>query len=125
MTFRHGFGNHQLLAWLDNTGEALAGMLRPHHRRLADARASALLAWLRCQRVVAHSLSRIVPLPALSTRLYLAAFVLVTACRWLSVTPIPGPTGLPGTSWLRALRTRSFVSQRLPPCARTIDEPTR
>jgi Transposase DDE domain group 1 len=28
-TFMHGFGYHRLLAWLDNTGEALAGMLRP------------------------------------------------------------------------------------------------
>ena len=27
--FKHGFGYHLLLAWLDNTGEALAGMLRP------------------------------------------------------------------------------------------------
>jgi hypothetical protein len=28
-TFKHGFGYHPLLAWLDNTREALAGMLRP------------------------------------------------------------------------------------------------
>ena len=28
-TFKHGFGYHPLLAWLDNTEEALAGMLRP------------------------------------------------------------------------------------------------
>ncbi len=28
-TFKHGFGYHPLLAFLDNTGEALAGMLRP------------------------------------------------------------------------------------------------
>jgi hypothetical protein len=28
-TFKHGYGYHRLLAWLDNTGEALAGMLRP------------------------------------------------------------------------------------------------
>jgi hypothetical protein len=28
-TFKHGFGYHPLLAWLDNTSEALAGMLRP------------------------------------------------------------------------------------------------
>jgi Transposase DDE domain group 1 len=28
-TFKHGFGYHPLLAWLDNTGEALVGMLRP------------------------------------------------------------------------------------------------
>lgn len=28
-TFKHGFGYHPLLAWLDNTDEALAGMLRP------------------------------------------------------------------------------------------------
>ena len=28
-TFKKGFGYHPLLAWLDNTDEALAGMLRP------------------------------------------------------------------------------------------------
>ena len=28
-TFKHGFGYHPLLVWLDNTDEALAGMLRP------------------------------------------------------------------------------------------------
>jgi hypothetical protein len=28
-TFKHGFGYHPLLVWLDNTTEALAGMLRP------------------------------------------------------------------------------------------------
>ena len=28
-TFKHGYGYHPLLAWLDNSGEALAGMLRP------------------------------------------------------------------------------------------------
>lgn len=28
-TFKHGFGYHPLLAWLDNTSEALSGMLRP------------------------------------------------------------------------------------------------
>jgi hypothetical protein len=28
-TFKHGFGYHPVLAWLDNTGEALAGTLRP------------------------------------------------------------------------------------------------
>jgi hypothetical protein len=27
--FKHGFGYHPLLVWLDNTNEALAGMLRP------------------------------------------------------------------------------------------------
>jgi hypothetical protein len=27
-TYRYGYGYHPLLAWLDNTGEALAGMLR-------------------------------------------------------------------------------------------------
>jgi hypothetical protein len=29
VTYKHGYGYHPLLAWLDNTGEALAGMLRP------------------------------------------------------------------------------------------------
>src|SRR3954451_2034156 len=28
-TFKHGYGYHPLLVWLDNTSEALAGMLRP------------------------------------------------------------------------------------------------
>jgi hypothetical protein len=28
-TFKHGYGYHPLLAWLDNSGEALAGLLRP------------------------------------------------------------------------------------------------
>ena len=28
-TFKHGLGYHPMLAWLDNTDEALAGMLRP------------------------------------------------------------------------------------------------
>jgi hypothetical protein len=28
-TFKHGFGYHPLLVWLDNTAEALAGVLRP------------------------------------------------------------------------------------------------
>ena len=28
-TFKHTYGYHPILAWLDNTGEALAGMLRP------------------------------------------------------------------------------------------------
>jgi hypothetical protein len=28
-TYKHGFGHHRLLAFLDATGEALAGMLRP------------------------------------------------------------------------------------------------
>ena len=28
-TYKHGYGYHPLLAWLDNTGESLAGMLRP------------------------------------------------------------------------------------------------
>jgi Transposase DDE domain group 1 len=37
-TFKHGFGYHPLLAWLDNTGEALAGMLRPGN---ANANAAA------------------------------------------------------------------------------------
>jgi hypothetical protein len=37
-TYRHGYGYHPLLAWLDNTGEALAGMLRPGN---ANANAAA------------------------------------------------------------------------------------
>jgi hypothetical protein len=28
---KRGFGFHPLLCFLDNTGEALAGLLRPHH----------------------------------------------------------------------------------------------
>jgi hypothetical protein len=37
-TYKHGYGFHPLLAWLDNTGEALAGMLRPGN---ANANAAA------------------------------------------------------------------------------------
>jgi len=37
-TYKHGYGYHPLLAWLDNTGEALAGMLRPGN---ANANAAA------------------------------------------------------------------------------------
>jgi len=37
-TFKHGYGYHPLLAWLDNSGEALAGMLRPGN---ANANAAA------------------------------------------------------------------------------------
>ncbi len=61
-----------------------------------NAAASALRAWLRCHRVVAHNSSRITPLIALSARLYLVAIVLVTARRWLIVSPIL--RGLPPTT---------------------------
>ena len=37
-TYKHGYGYHPLIAWLDNTGEALAGMLRPGN---ANANAAA------------------------------------------------------------------------------------
>jgi Transposase DDE domain group 1 len=37
-SYKHGYGYHPLLAWLDNTGEALAGMLRPGN---ANANAAA------------------------------------------------------------------------------------
>ncbi len=50
--------------------------------------ARALRAWLRCQPVVEHNSSRIRPLPALPARLYRVAIVLVTAWRWLIVSPI-------------------------------------
>ena len=36
-TNKHGFGYHPMLAWLDNTGEALAGMLRPGNATANDA----------------------------------------------------------------------------------------
>ncbi len=35
--YKHGFGYHPMLAWLDNTGEALAGMLRPGNATANDA----------------------------------------------------------------------------------------
>ena len=38
MADKHGYGYHPLLAWLDNTGETLAGMLRPGN---ANANAAA------------------------------------------------------------------------------------
>jgi hypothetical protein len=36
-TYKHGFGYHPMLVWLDNTGEALAGMLRPGNATANDA----------------------------------------------------------------------------------------
>ena len=36
-TYKHGFGYHPMLAWLDNTGEALAGMLRSGNATANDA----------------------------------------------------------------------------------------
>jgi hypothetical protein len=36
-TYKHGFGYHPMLAWLDNTGEALAGLLRPGNAGANDA----------------------------------------------------------------------------------------
>ena len=36
-TYKSGFGYHPMLAWLDNTGEALAGMLRPGNATANDA----------------------------------------------------------------------------------------
>ena len=44
-------------------------------------------AWLRCQPVVAHNSSKLTHLPALSARSYRVAFALVTARRWLTVSP--------------------------------------
>ena len=35
--FKHGYGYHPLLVWLDNTNEALAGMLRPGNAGSNDA----------------------------------------------------------------------------------------
>jgi Transposase DDE domain group 1 len=35
-TYKHGFGYYPMLAWLDNTGEALAGMLRPGNATAND-----------------------------------------------------------------------------------------
>ena len=36
-TYKHGYGYHPMLAWLDNTGEALAGVLRPGNATANDA----------------------------------------------------------------------------------------
>jgi Transposase DDE domain group 1 len=36
-TYKSGWGYHPMLAWLDNTGEALAGMLRPGNAAAHDA----------------------------------------------------------------------------------------
>ena len=70
-----------------------------------NAAASGLRAWLRCHFVVAHSSSRITPLAALSARLYRVAIVLVTARRWLIVSPMIGPYRASQTgSGRRALR---------------------
>ena len=71
-----------------------------------NAAAKALRAWLRCHLVVAHSSSRIAPLAALSARLYRVAIALVTARRWLIVSPMIGayrqPELRPGRRALRA-----------------------
>jgi hypothetical protein len=73
-----------------------------------NAPASALRAWLRCHPVVAHSSSRTLPSALLSARLHRVAIALVTARRWLIVSPMlgayrPSPTG----SGRRALRAHS------------------
>jgi len=61
---------------------------------------------------VAHSSSRIRPFSARLARLYLAAIVLVTARRWLIVSPMIGvyrqPDPEPGR---RALRAHFSMSQ--------------
>jgi Transposase DDE domain group 1 len=36
-TYKSGYGYHPMLAWLDNTGEALAGLLRPGNATANDA----------------------------------------------------------------------------------------
>jgi hypothetical protein len=82
----------------------------PGHTR---AHPNALRAWLRCQPVVAHNSSTIAPLSARLARLYRVAIALVTACRWLIVSPITEtyrqPVLQPGR---RALRAHSLMSQR-------------
>src|SRR5665647_1819579 len=85
---------------------------------------SALRAWLRCQPVVAHHSSRIAPFAARLARLYRVAIALVTACRWLIVSPLTEtyrqPVPQPGR---RAVRAHFSMSQRTH--ARIFDESTR
>ena len=80
-----------------------------------NAAANAFRAWLRCHPVVAHNSSRIAPLAALSPRLYRVAIALVTARRWLIVSPMFGAYRLtPSRPGRRAQRAHSYMSQRTP-----------
>src|SRR5664280_3608237 len=72
-----------------------ARMARLRATRGVNAAASAFRAWLRCQPVVAHNSSRIMPFSALSACLYRVAIVSVTVWRWLIVNPTN--QGLPDT----------------------------
>lgn len=79
----------------------------------------------RCQPAVAHSSSRIAPFSVRLARLYRVAIALVTACRWLKVSPITETyrqlVPQPGR---RAVRAHSLMSQRTHLRAH-IDESTR
>jgi hypothetical protein len=70
---------------------------------------------LRCQPVVAHNSCRIAPVSIRLARLYRVAIALVSACRWLIVSPINQtyrqPVLKPGR---RAVRAHSSMSQRTP-----------
>src|SRR5664280_446811 len=67
-------------------------------RRGRRANTSALRAWWRCQPVMAHSSSRILPSSALLARRYCVPMVWVTARHWPIVSPMLG-TNRSRTSW--------------------------
>jgi len=68
-------------------------------------------AWLRCQPVVAHNSSKMTHLPALSARSYRVAFALVTARRWLTVSPIDRAYRHRRSRLSRRAPTRAFLRE--------------
>src|SRR5664280_2090616 len=90
-------------------------MARLRATRGVNAAASAFRARLRCQPVVAHNSSRIMPFSARPACLYRVAIVSVTAWRWLIVNPTN--QGLPDTDShdRQARPTRAFLDESTTP----------
>src|SRR5680860_541890 len=87
-------------------------------RRGPSASRSALRAWSRCQPVVAHNSSRITTLAPLDADRYRVAVALVTALRWLIVSPMfeAGPT--PRCPYSPPRRRRAFLGEATIPVTR-------
>src|SRR5680860_451951 len=87
-------------------------------RRGPSASRSALRAWSRCQPVVAHNSSRITTLAPLDADRYRVAVALVTALRWLIVSPMfeAGPT--PRCPYSPPRRRRAFLGEATTPVTR-------
>src|SRR5665811_580748 len=87
-------------------------------RRGPSASRSALRAWSRCQPVVAHNSSRITTLAPLDADRYRVAVALVTALRWLIVSPMfeAGPT--PRWPYSPPRRRRAFLGEATTPVTR-------